>query len=91
MNDLATQILYQLMVASAFLMGCALLAGALLGLLRHRFPRIHEIGWSIVLFQAVLVFQIPIAIPWQGALESSQSTTSFAIDGHQLGSSARWR
>ncbi len=85
MNELASQLLFQLTLASAFLAVGALLATALLALLHCRLPRIHGLVWWIVLAQAVFVFQIPVAIPWNAAQVSKPLNASGSTDVQVLG------
>ncbi len=64
MNDLAIQILSRLGIASGFLAASGIVAVALLTGFRCRSPFVHRATWCLVLAQGVLVFQMPISVPW---------------------------
>ncbi len=65
MNDLSLQILSRLSVASTFLMVSGIAAVVVLKASQCRSPAIHRIMWCLVLVQGVLVFEMPVSIPWQ--------------------------
>jgi beta-lactamase regulating signal transducer with metallopeptidase domain len=64
MNDLAISFLLRLGTASIFLAVTAVLALVMLNVLRCSSPLIHRLTWCMVLLQGILVFQLPIQIPW---------------------------
>ena len=72
MNEFAEMFLFRMGQASAFLASAAVIAWSILYALRCQSPFVHRTVWCLVLAQSVLIFQFPIAIPWQ----SERSTTS---------------
>lgn len=65
MSEFAELFLFRIGQASAFLAVAAVIAWSVLKTLRCQSPFVHRSVWCLVLAQSFMVFQFPIAIPWQ--------------------------
>ena len=83
MNEcLAFEFLERLFVASMFLAFSAVAVSGMLRVLRCQSSRLNAWAWIVVLLQGILVFQLPIQIPWRSS--SANEVTAIAHDESQL-------
>ena len=64
-EDLAYQFLGRFLIASVFLAVSAIAVSIVLKAFRVQSSRLTAVAWSAVLLQGILLFHLPIQIPWQ--------------------------